>query len=97
MAYVVNALWRAKPGRERVVAEAVANLIEPSRAEPGNLIYQPYSTPEEPGVFRIFEVYRDEEAFRAHGDSEHFARWGHGQAIPELIERSRTFHQTFPS
>ncbi|WP_109471978.1 putative quinol monooxygenase [Ornithinimicrobium cavernae] len=97
MAYVVNAVWRAKPGSESIVAEALEQLIEPSRAEPGNVYYQPYTSADEPGTFRIFEVYADEAAFKAHGESEHFARWGHGQAIPELAERGREFFETWPS
>lgn len=97
MAFVVNAVWRAKQGSESIVAEALEHLIEPSRAEPGNLYYQPYTSADEPGTFRIFEVYVDEAAFTAHGESEHFARWGHGQAIPELEDRGREFFQTWPS
>lgn len=92
MAYVVNAIWRAKPGREEVVAGAIALLVEASRQEPGNLIYQPYRDPAEPTVFRFFEVYVDEDAFAAHGSSEHFQRWGFGVAIPELVDRTREFY-----
>lgn len=92
MAYVVNAVWRAKPGSEAVVADAVARLVEPSRQEPGNLIYQPYRAAGETGVFRFFEVYEDEAAFVAHGASAHFQQWGFGVAIPELKDRTREFY-----
>jgi quinol monooxygenase YgiN len=94
MSFVVNAVWRARAGSEQIVADAVAHLVEESRREPGNLLYQPYHSPEEPGVFRFFEIYRDEEAFQAHGASEHFQRWGFGVAIPELEERTREFYTT---
>lgn len=92
MAYVVNAVWKAKPGSERVVADAIAQLLQPSRQEPGNLIYQPFRAADEPGVFRFFEVYEDEAAFAAHGASAHFQHWGFGVAIPELEERTREFY-----
>ncbi len=29
----------------------------------------------------FFEIYEDEEAYKAHGASEHFAKYGFGQAI----------------
>ncbi|NLA66053.1 MAG: antibiotic biosynthesis monooxygenase [Leucobacter sp.] len=94
MAFVVNAVWRAKPGSEAIVADAIANLVEASRAEPGNRYYQPYQSADEPGVFRFFEVYDDEDAFKAHGESEHFQKWGFGVAIPELEDRVREFFVT---
>lgn len=94
MAFVVNAIWRAKAGKEAIVAEALANLVGPSREEPGNQFYQPYQSPDEPGVFRVFEIYDDEAAFKAHGESEHFQKWGFGVAIPELEDRQREFYVT---
>lgn len=95
MPFVVNAIWRAEPGKEEVVADALRELVEPSRAEPGNLLYQPYRSPDEPSVFRIFEMYADEAAFTAHAESDHFQRWGFGVAIPALAERTREFYETF--
>lgn len=94
MAYVVNAVWTAQPGKEDVVRDAIEKLTPPSRMEPGNRLYQAYQSPEEPGVFRLFEIYDDEEAYAAHGASEHFAQYGLGQAIPVLASRERTFFET---
>lgn len=94
MPYAVNAVWRVKPGSEAIVAEALSHLVVASRQEPGNLFYQPYQSPEEPSVFRVFEIYQDEDAFRAHGESEHFQHWGFGVAIPELEAREREFYVT---
>lgn len=94
MAYVVAAKWTAQRGHEDVVLDAVRRLIEPSRAEPGCRLYQPTRDLEDPRVFLLFEVYDDEAAYRAHGESEHFRRWGHGQALPVLESRERTFLET---
>jgi quinol monooxygenase YgiN len=94
MAYVVAATWTAQPGQEAVVLDAVEKLTPPSRAEPGNRFYQAYRDPAEPGVFRLFEVYDDEAAYAAHGASEHFATYGHGQAIPALATRERACYET---
>lgn len=94
MAYVVCAVWTAQPGKEDVVRDAIEKLTPPSRDEPGNLFYQAYQDPAEPGVFRLFEIYADEAAYAAHGASEHFAAYGLGQAIPVLANRERAFYET---
>jgi quinol monooxygenase YgiN len=94
MAYVVTAVWTAQPGQEAVVLDAVHHLAPASRAEPGNRFYQAYVDPQQPTVFRFFEIYDDESAYTAHGTSDHFARWGHGQAIPVLAGRERAFYVT---
>jgi quinol monooxygenase YgiN len=94
MAYVVTATWTAQPGSEAVVRDAIEKLTPPSRQEPGNRYYQAYQDPAEPLVFRLFEIYDDEDAYAAHGASEHFADYGHGQAIPVLATRERAFFET---
>jgi quinol monooxygenase YgiN len=94
MAYVVTAKWTAKEGEEERVLQAVRSLVEPSRAEPGCLYYQPTRDPEDPRVFFFFELYEDEAAYKAHGESEHFQRYGFGEAIPLLESRERSFYVT---
>lgn len=94
MAFVCHATWVAKPGHEETVRAALAQVAPASRAEPGALYYQPYQDPAEPRVFRIFEVYADEDAFRAHSESEHFKRWVLGEAVPVLESRQRDLYQT---
>ncbi len=94
MAYVVTAVWTAQPGQEDVVRDAIEKLTPISREEPGNRFYQAYQDPEEPTVFRLFEIYDDEDAYRAHGESAHFQEIGFGQAIPVLAGRERAFYET---
>ena len=94
MAYVVSATWTAEPGKEAVVLDAIEKLTPPSREEPGNRFYQAYQDPAEPTVFRLFEIYADEDAYAAHGASEHFATYGLNQAIPVLTHRERAFYET---
>ncbi|HXD67835.1 MAG TPA: putative quinol monooxygenase [Solirubrobacteraceae bacterium] len=95
MAYVVLARWVAKPGEEEAVAAAIDALIAPSRAEPGNLMYEAHRDPSDPRVFLLYEQYADEDGYRAHGESEHFTRLGHGDAIPRLESRERSFYETW--
>jgi len=94
MAYVVSATWTAQPGQEGVVLDAIEKLTPLSREEPGNRFYQAYQDPAEPGTFRLFEIYADEEAYAAHGASDHFKQYGLEQAIPVLAGRERAFFQT---
>lgn len=94
MAYVVSATWTAQPGSEEVVRDAIENLTPASREEPGNRFYQAYQDPAEPGIFRLFEIYDDEDAYAAHGASEHFQKYALGQAIPVLAGRERAFYRT---
>jgi quinol monooxygenase YgiN len=94
MAFVCSATWTAKPGEEETVRSALAELSPASRQEPGNLYYQAHQSPDEPRIFRIFEVYADEDAFKAHGTYPHFEKWALGQAIPALETRQRDFSET---
>lgn len=54
---------------------AMETVVKASRAEPGCLAYSYGFDLLEPDIIRVFEVYRDEEALKAHGASEHFKRW----------------------
>jgi quinol monooxygenase YgiN len=94
MAAVLIATWTANEGSEHVVLDALQKLAPRSREEPGCQYYQPYRDPAEPHVFRIFEVYDDEDALTAHSESDHFAEYAVGQAIPELQARTREFFET---
>ncbi len=94
MAYVVTAKWTAKEGEEEAVLEAVRQMVDPSRAEPGCLYYQPNRDPENPRVFFFYEQYVDLAAYEAHGASEHFQRFGFGDAVPRLETRERAFYET---
>jgi quinol monooxygenase YgiN len=93
MPFVVTAKWTAKEGEEDAVAAAIRKLVEPSRAEPGNLFYQPHRDPGDPRVFFFYEQYVDSGAYEAHGGSEHFREYGLEDAIPRLESRERVFYQ----
>ena len=96
MTYVVVARWTAKPGEEEAVGTAIEQLASPSRAEPGCLKYLANRSLEDARVFLLYEEYVDEDAYRAHGESEHFARFALGEGIPRLESREREFYAAFP-
>jgi len=95
MAFVCSATWVAKEGSAHLVKEALEHLSPASRTEEGNIYYQAYQDPSEPNTFRIFEVYRDEAAFKQHAEYDHFKEWALGQAVPALEVRQRDFYETF--
>lgn len=94
MAYVLVARWVAKEGEEANVRAALEQLAGPTRAEPGCLMWQPHRDPDDPRVFFFYEQYEDAAALEAHGASEHFQRYGAGDAIPRLESRERTIYET---
>ena len=57
----------------------LANALSPQ--EEGLLLYQAHQDPQNPRVFFFYEQYRDEAAYQAHVESEHFKRWGFGVGI----------------
>jgi quinol monooxygenase YgiN len=72
---VLSVLFRVPPGELEALRPAMAAIIKASRAEPGNILFTLAEDVLEPGLIRAFEVFRDDEALKAHGASEHFKAW----------------------
>ncbi len=74
------------PSRARRASSSTRSRSSPRppARRPGNRFYQAYQDPAEPGIFRLFEIYDDEEAYAAHGASDHFKQYALEQAIPVL-------------
>jgi len=85
-------LYVAQTLGPRGLEVVLTELVEPSLAEEGTLVYIPNRDPEDPAKFFIYEQYADEAAYTAHTETEHFKRLGFGDAIPRLLERKREFY-----
>jgi quinol monooxygenase YgiN len=94
MSYAVAVTWRAKEGEEERVAEILQAVAPACRAEPGCRMYQAHRSPDDARTFFLYELYDDEEAFRAHGQTEHYQTWVREQALPLLVERVVTKYET---
>jgi quinol monooxygenase YgiN len=94
VSYVLVVRMLAKEGNEDRAAELIAELVEATRQEEGNEVYQPLRDADNPRAFAIYEQYRDEDAFKAHGQSEHFQRLGAGELFPLMEERRREIYTT---
>lgn len=57
-------------------ADAWPTLVEEftsaTRAEPGNISFDWYRSPEDPNLWLLVEAFRDGEAGKAHVESKHF-------------------------
>ena len=89
MAFVVFAQYRVRAGEEARVANALRNMVVPTRAEPGNLDYQVFRDPKDPSLFVLFERYAGPDAFDAHRATPHFGTWLAGVVLPALDDRIR--------
>jgi quinol monooxygenase YgiN len=66
MTWALYAEFTAVPGAEARVAELVRELTLKVRAEPGNVTFTPHTLKDDPRSWFVYEVYRDEDAFREH-------------------------------
>src|ERR1700724_721436 len=90
---------KVKPdSREKFLAAAQDDSICSVRDEPGCLRFDVLQDQADANHFFFYEVYRDEAAFHAHGQAEHFSRWravaAEVLAEPTAVTRCTTL---FPS
>lgn len=58
--------FTAQPGASDELRARLLTAVEMSRTEPGNLLCLLMEDPQDDHRFSIFEIYRDEEAIKAH-------------------------------
>lgn len=80
----LTAEFHVRPGFEERVERLVVELTAAVRQEPGNVMFLPHVNAADPRHYVIFEVYRDDEAFRAHLGESHGKRFN--AALAECIE-----------
>src|SRR3954451_796596 len=94
MAYVLTARMTCREGEEERALELIGQLASASQQEPGNIHYIPHRSLENPRTFLIYEMYRDEAAFEAHGQTEHFKSIALAELFPLMEgERERRFYE----
>jgi len=91
--FVVTAFWEARPDEAENVAGIVREFLPQAQREPGVHAFQIDRSTTEPAKFFFYEVFRDEAAFAAHQQTEHFKTLIVGQAVPRLAKRERTQHR----
>ena len=74
--YVLVVSAKVKPEQRGRFLEAIEeNAVSSVRDEGGCLRFDVVRDNDDPHHYLLYEVYRDEEAFQAHRDTDHFARW----------------------
>jgi len=94
MAFVVAALWKAKPGEVERIHEVIKIMTRLSRKEPGNLYYQAQVSPQDPTKFFLYEQYTDSQAYEGHKATEHFQKNVFGYALHYLESREVNTYET---
>lgn len=75
MELFVFARFRARPGNESTVAEALLEVVAPTREEPGCLSIHAFRSIRDPKLFYIQSRWKDEEAFDYHAGLPHTVRF----------------------
>jgi quinol monooxygenase YgiN len=95
MAFVLNVRMTAREGEEDRAAELIRELAAGTHTEPGNIHWIAHRSTENPRTFMVYEQYVDEDAFKAHGQTEHFKSIALEQLFPLMEgERERLFFET---
>ena len=85
--------WTANPETQEEIAEILRTMRELSRQEPGCLSYEVFRSPEDTQEFMLVEVYTDQDAVTAHGQTDYFKSYVLDRAIPALKTRQRGLYR----
>jgi|TARA_R100000935_G_scaffold11174_8_gene22499 quinol monooxygenase YgiN len=72
---IIAGTIRVPPERLDAFRPHMIAMLEASRAEDGCLVYSYAEDVAEPGLIRVFEVWRDQAALDAHFQTPHLAAW----------------------
>jgi (4S)-4-hydroxy-5-phosphonooxypentane-2,3-dione isomerase len=94
---MVIVLLEVKPERVDDFVKLVSFNAAESRKEPGNLRFDVVRSVDNPTIYRLYEVYRDDAAIRAHQATAHYARWrAEIEALPVTPRLSEKFTSISP-
>jgi len=70
---IISGIISVDPSDHDAAVALVGPLVEATLAEDGNGTYGFWASPTEPGVFRVYEEWADDDALNAHMGSTHMA------------------------
>ncbi len=82
----IVAVLTARQGKAEALRSLLDSMVAPSRAEPGNLRYDLWADPAQPGRYVLDELYNNADAVAAHRASPHFQAYL--ASINTLAERT---------
>jgi quinol monooxygenase YgiN len=83
-ALYIFARFHAHPGQEDALADALREVLTPTRAEPGCLSIHAFRATHDPRLFYIHSIWMDEAAFETHAALPHTVRFV--AAVEPLID-----------
>jgi quinol monooxygenase YgiN len=75
MEVFVFARFHARPGHEGAVADALRDVVAPTREEPGCLDIRAFRSIRDPRLFYVHSRWKDEAAFERHATLPHTVRF----------------------
>ena len=87
---IVLASFYPKKDKNSEVKEIISSMINPTRAEEGNEIYNFYeekNNEDRITYFHLFEIYKDSAALDFHRNTSHYKNYR--SKIEELLEKPR--------
>ena len=75
MEVFIFARFHARRGQEDAVADALLEVVAPSRLEPGCLSIHAFRSMRDPQLFYIHSRWKDEAAFESHAGLPHTVRF----------------------
>lgn len=90
---LINVRFDVKPEHADSWLELTREFTEATRAEPGNLWFDWYLSPDAPGTFLLCEAFRDGDAPAEHVTSVHFTEFT-GSAAQYLERTPRIINTT---
>lgn len=82
---LVFATFRPAEGKEQALLDTLGPMLENTRNEAGNEVYDLYRSEAEDGaaVFHLFERYVDQDALQHHREAEYYLAYR--AALPEIL------------
>jgi quinol monooxygenase YgiN len=75
MEVFVFARFHARPGHEGAVADALRDVVAPTREEPGCVDIHAFRSIRDPRLFYVHSRWKDEAAFERHATLAHTVRF----------------------
>ena len=88
---------RLPPENLDAARPVIARMVAASRAEAGCIAYSFAEDLLDPGLLRIFEVFRDRDAQQVHATSAHMAEWRAAWPALGIGERQITHYEVASS
>lgn len=80
---LVFATFHPLEGEEQALKDILAPMLEQTRLEPGNEVYDLYRSENDGVAYHLFERYVDADALEAHRASDHYKAYR--AAVPEVL------------